>query len=116
MAPFARIQCTAALVSSPPEKAMPTFSPLGSVPSIVAKMPRSENGDDTYNGAHAHFRRPARTFGRRRARVHGGAVRRSGGRRAHRARCAAGILRHRVYRIAAPAGARRLARLAVEPH
>src|SRR6185436_4908313 len=37
MAPFARIQCTAALVSRPPEKAMPTFSPLGSVPRIFAK-------------------------------------------------------------------------------
>src|SRR6476660_3836585 len=29
MAPFARIQCSAALVSSPPEHAMPTFSPAG---------------------------------------------------------------------------------------
>src|SRR6185503_15734025 len=37
MAPFARIQCSAALVSRPPEKAMPTFSPLGSVPRIFAK-------------------------------------------------------------------------------
>src|SRR5438270_750279 len=31
MAPLARIQCTAALVSSPPENAMPTFSPFGSL-------------------------------------------------------------------------------------
>src|SRR5215471_13669890 len=30
MAPFARIQWIAALVSSPPENASPTFSPLGS--------------------------------------------------------------------------------------
>src|ERR1035441_2447897 len=29
MAPLARIQCMAALVSSPPEKARPTFSPAG---------------------------------------------------------------------------------------
>jgi hypothetical protein len=38
-----RIQCTAALVSSPPEKAMPTFFPLGSVPRIVAKCLLSAN-------------------------------------------------------------------------
>src|SRR5262245_58184428 len=31
MAPFARIQCRAALVSSPPEKAMPTRSPTGTL-------------------------------------------------------------------------------------
>src|ERR1039458_8463950 len=30
MAPFSFIQCRAAEVSSPPEKAMPTFSPVGS--------------------------------------------------------------------------------------
>src|SRR4029450_8066259 len=30
IAPFARIQCSAALVSRPPEKAMPTFWPTGS--------------------------------------------------------------------------------------
>jgi hypothetical protein len=29
IAPFARIQCSAALVSSPPENAMPTFWPAG---------------------------------------------------------------------------------------
>jgi len=29
-APFARIQATATEVSSPPEKAIPTFSPTGS--------------------------------------------------------------------------------------
>jgi hypothetical protein len=29
MAPFCLIQCRAAEVSSPPEKAMPTFSPVG---------------------------------------------------------------------------------------
>src|SRR5438046_432795 len=34
MAPLARIQCTAALVSSPPENAMPTFSPFGSFPRM----------------------------------------------------------------------------------
>src|SRR6476469_2917901 len=31
MAPLARIQCSAALVSRPPENAIPTFSPAGSV-------------------------------------------------------------------------------------
>src|SRR5258708_35614328 len=34
MAPLARIQCTAALVSRPPENAMPTFLPLGSLPRM----------------------------------------------------------------------------------
>src|SRR5260221_527170 len=34
MAPLARIQCTAALVSSPPENAMPTLSPFGNFPRM----------------------------------------------------------------------------------
>src|SRR5690349_23097167 len=36
MAPLARIQCSAALVSRPPEKAMPTFSPAGRCWRILA--------------------------------------------------------------------------------
>src|SRR6185436_12834874 len=36
MAPFARIQCSAALVSRPPENAMPTFSPAGRCWRILA--------------------------------------------------------------------------------
>jgi hypothetical protein len=37
MAPFCLIQCRAAEVSSPPEKAMPTFSPVGN-DSRIADM------------------------------------------------------------------------------
>src|SRR5206468_8585069 len=44
-APFCFIQSSAALVSRPPEKAMPTFSPLGRLFRIVLiELPIGRNG------------------------------------------------------------------------
>src|SRR5512139_2034727 len=48
MAPLWRIQWSAALVSSPPEKAMPTFSPTGTVCRMLAKGAPRESGPRSY--------------------------------------------------------------------
>src|SRR6185503_20907088 len=57
MAPFSRIQASAALVSRPPENAIPTFSPLGRDCRIVAMANSNRIG-----GSHFRKGRPMPSF------------------------------------------------------